>query len=262
MSTTDTSSRIAGIGDNSFAMHADETAAVERTLIKLIGDSAVTSVELPKLLEAGSKIDAATAALIRDAGKSAHDHLQALDKSEREMKAPFESQIILVKAGFRPLIARTSILKENARGVLTGFLKEQDRQAQIAAAAAAKAQEEADAAAAAAAAKAQDTGHAFDHMDAVEATYAAEAQAIETEYAGRVASSKSSVGSASGIAKAASLRVTWGANVVDGPKLVRHYAKRQELIDAALKLAAAEMRASKGQATIPGAEAVKTEKAV
>src|SRR5690606_8071525 len=82
----------------------------------------------------------------------------------------------------------------------------------------------------------------------------AEAPALAAKRKERAAASAGNVGSASGLARAASLRVYRSARVIDSAALVAHYAGRQDVIDAALKLANADIRASKGEITIPGVE--------
>jgi hypothetical protein len=245
------------IGSNSMAMHEDGAATLERELLKL--------AKIPdgvEMVDWATELTELQAAQIKDLGQKAHEKVGELDLAERAERKEFEDEIARIKGLFRPLSSRAESVKVKCRSILTAYLSAQQRKRELEAAEAirkAKALEDEALATKQAAAQ---SGHVFDAMDAEDAEHAAEVAEITAHHAQQMAAARPSIGSLTGFGRAASLRVTWSAKAIDGPKLVRHYAKRAEMIEAALKLASAEMRATKGQAVIPGAEAVSKQQAV
>jgi len=75
----------------------------------------------------------------------------------------------------------------------------------------------------------------------------------QAKVATKAAEASGRVQSHSGLARAASLRTRRFATVTDGPALVAHYASHPSMVEEALRLANADIRAAKGEPiTIPG----------
>lgn len=121
--------------------------------------------------------------------------------------------------------------------------------------AARKAAEDAARAAAELAAKAkEEESDPFAEFEAEVAQATAIAREVIADSRTQAATERVKIANADG-GRSVSWKSTWSAEIEDPAKLVAHYASRQSVIDAALACASAEMRASKGQAIIPGAKA-------
>jgi hypothetical protein len=234
---TDHSPR-AEIGDNSMVYYVETMERIESNFAQW-SDIVLTE---------------ANAGSFRDFGKEVKDTFDAFEADRKERQAPFELEINKIRAAFRPMTDRMEKMRETLRDRLLAFMKSEqlrkDREAQ----AAAQAHAEAERLAREARAKMAEGPNAIARMDAEDAEHDAAMAAIEAEHAERQALARPSVSSASGMTRAMSMRTTWGVKVIDGPKLVRHYAKNPEMIALAEKIAAKESRALKGAINIPGVE--------
>lgn len=202
----------------------------------------------------------ASAPLVRDILKDATDKANALEEDRKADQKPSEETINKIRAGYRPLVDRSLVVKDSARQRLNRYLAaEEARQAQEARDAATRLEEQrktAEAAAAAAATSPFEQGAADDAQKEL-----AELE-LDVVHAAKVADNGPSVGSASGRARAAGYRTNYGVKVIDAAKMVRYFAKHKDIIALAERLANASARAAKGAVPIPGCEIVTTRSAV
>jgi hypothetical protein len=199
-----------------------------------------------------------TAPILRDIMAEARNKANELEIDRKTDQKPSELDIEKIRSAYRPLVDRASMVVEVARKDLNGFLEAE--RVRLAA--------EAQAAADEVERKRRELlnaqeGGAFDvDPDLVEtrAKEVAEAE-VEATYAERINSSGPTVSSATGMSRAAGQRVTFSAKATDYKKLVNAMWKDPKVQEAALKAAAAMMRASRGTAVISGAEAVEVRNA-
>lgn len=192
-------------------------------------------------------VDAGNAPAVRDMIARGNAIAKKLEAARKEAKQPHMDAAKAVDDAFKPALAEIADALAVAKKALTAFLAAEEKRQQEAAA---EARRKAEEAAKTAAAMADDEfvgGFAKEQADVA---------ALEAKRMERDAQSAGNVVSASGLARAASLRTYRTAKVTDSAALVAHYAGRQDVIDAALKLANADIRASKGEITIPGVEIV------
>lgn len=95
----------------------------------------------------------------------------------------------------------------------------------------------------------------FADFDAEQAEADAAAARERAEEAATAATARTKITNADG-GRSVSYRSTWSAELVDGAALVAFYATMPTVIEAALSVANAQMRATKGTAIIPGVKAL------
>lgn len=207
---------------------------------------------------AAQTIDAALAPLWAKAKGDEVKLRKAIDADKATKKKPHLDANKVFDAEANALLERVGkALKPVADGLRAFADAEDKRRADEARAARARAEEAERAARAAAEAAKADEADPFADVEAEEA--AAEAVRVETaaQAARDAAAARTKIANADG-GRSVSYRSTWSAELAEGAALVAHYASRQSVIDAALSCASAEMRASKGQAIIPGAKPKET----
>lgn len=178
-----------------------------------------------------------------------------LDETRKTEKAPHLEAGRAVDAKYQPLIAQVQDAVKAVTLALTKFLEAEEAKARAAAAEAKRLAEEEERKARELAAEAEKEEDPFDAFDKTEASRAAEAEAsaLARQAAQPV---KVNVANLDG-GRAAGLRtVDWIVEVEDPAALVAHYAHRMEFLELAKKMAAAEAKASKGQARIPGVKLI------
>lgn len=224
-------------------------ADTERRNITLTDEVECFLAECAKLKDA--PVTDATAPALRKLQADEVKLRKALDTARVAEKEPHLIAGRAVDAKFNPLI---DSLKDAVRPVtlaLTKYLEAQEAKRRAEAQAAREAAEAEAARAAALAKEAETEADPFDAFDKTEASRAAEAQASSlTRQAAEPV--KAVVANLDG-GRAGGLRtVGWIVEVEDPAALVAHYADRMEFLELAKKCAAADAKASKGQAKIPG----------
>lgn len=184
----------------------------------------------------GVTITADNAPNLRDVMARATALTKRMEAARKDQKQPHLDAGRAVDADYKPWLSDVASLKNAAGDRLTPFLRaEQERQ-----------QREAEAARKLAEQERGDT--ILEDRAKAKAAQASEAPRVN---------------SASGLAKAASLRTFRYAKVTDAAKLVAHFADDFGVIDAAEKAANAKIRAAKGRPLeIPGIEIIEEQKAV
>lgn len=202
---------------------------------------------------ASQKITAETAPLCSKAKGDDVKLRKAIDLDKAEKKRPHLEANAKFEADAKLLAERVAKALKPVMDGLRAFddaeTARKAEEARIAREVAAEAERKARAAAEAAKAEEVDPFAEFDAEEAEANAVAAKAKAAAEEAR---AAERTKFANADG-GKAISWRSTWSAELAEPALLVAHYASRQSLIDAALACANAEMRASKGQAIIPGA---------
>lgn len=175
-----------------------------------------------------------------------------IDAKRDEEKRPHLEAGRQIDATFKPLVDAANAAPAPLSNALLAYVNEQKR---LAAEAAEKARRMAEEEAKRAAALADDPilgGEVQDGARLAQQKADVAAASVKT-----VATVKGSEGF-----RAAGVRVTYRADVSDPVAMVTHYAKHPDVIAAALKVANAEARNSKGSATIPGVTIVPVESLV
>lgn len=178
-----------------------------------------------------------------------------LDAIRVEEKAPHLEASRAVDAKYQPLIAQVQDAVKAVTRALTAFLEaEEAKRRAEAEEKRRKAQEEAERAAALAKAAEQEADP-FDAFDKAEEARKTEAEAVSLHRQAAEPVKVNVTGLDGG--RAAGLRtVGWIVEVEDPAALVAYYAHRTEFLELAKKCAAAEAKATKGQAKIPGARLI------
>jgi hypothetical protein len=184
------------------------------------------------------------AARLRDLIAEATDLEKWATQAKAAEKKPHLDANAAIEAAYKPIAESLDQLKKDARAGVTAFLVAEEQRR---AAAAAKAEAEAEAAREAAEGAAPESDEAYD----------ADMADIAATHALRQAEVRPSIGGARSGARAMSLRTYYSVKVVDGPKLVAHFAAHPEVIAAAKKVADALAKATKGAQQIPGCEIIK-----
>jgi hypothetical protein len=182
----------------------------------------------------GVEITAENAPALRDVIARGVALGKKIEAARKCAKQPHLDACKDVDADFKPVAEHVTGISNGAKGLLTPFLvAEQKRQQEAAAEARAWAE--------------------------VLASKEASATAAETE---KQAAAAGRVESASGLARAISLRTYRSARVIDASALVAHFAGHASVIEAAEKLANAAIRDAKGEhVAIPGVEVVEEQRA-
>lgn len=206
---------------------------------------------------AGEEITAENSGIIRDALGEEVKLRKKLDNAKGEEKRPHLDANTEIEGRYKPVLSVISDAAKALNRRLTAYIEAEEKKRREEAERIRKAAEEeqrkaAEAAAALAAAQEPDP---FEQFDAEQAKKDAEAAKARADEAAKLAAERVRVASAEGNTRATSLKSTWSAEITDAAALVAHYANRQSVIDAALSLANAEMRNTKGQAQIPGVKA-------
>ncbi len=179
----------------------------------------------------GVEITHENAPAVRDVIARATALAKRIEDARKTAKQPHLDAGREVDASFKPPLEKVSGIGALAKKILTPYLAAEQERQRAEAEAARKLAEEA--------AKA-------DSENAAKAEAAAREAERKAQDAGRVASK-------SGLARAVSLRTVRRAVVTDAKALVAHYAAHPAVIEAAEKLANADIRAAKGAAVeIPG----------
>lgn len=174
-----------------------------------------------------------------------------LDEARKTEKEPYLEAGREIDARYNPMIAKIQEAVRAVTRALTQYMEAEDARLKAEARAAAEQAEAERERARALAAEAAAESDPFDAFDRGEEARRVEAQAASL--ARQAASpAKISVASQDG-GRAGGLRIVgWIVEIEDAVALVGHYAGRTEVIELARKLAAAEAKATKGQAKIPG----------
>lgn len=175
-----------------------------------------------------------------------------IDAKRDEQKRPHLEAGRKIDAEFKPLVEAAKEAPQPVERALLAYINEQKR---LAAEAAEKARRMAQEEARRAAALADDPILGEDMADGAKlAEQKAEVAAASVK---TVATVKGSEGF-----RAAGVRKSWKAELTDAAALVAHYARHPDVIAAALKIASADVRTSKGVYPIPGIKAVEVESLV
>jgi len=206
---------------------------------------------------AGEEINAANAGIIRDAIGDEVKLRKKLDNAKGDEKRPHLDANAEIEARYKKVLSQIADAATALSKRLKAFIEAEEQKRREEAERIRKAAEEeqrkaAEAAAALATAQEPDP---FEQFDADQARKDAEAAKERADAAAKAAAERVRVASAEGNTRATSLKSTWSAELTDAAALVAHYATRQSVIEAALALANAEMRNTKGQAQIPGVKA-------
>ena len=186
------------------------------------------------------KVNESVAAQINDFMAKARNLKKSADGDRKAIKEPFLSGGREVDARFKPITTAFDSFVAQAKKILTPYLEEQAR---IAAEVERKAREEAEAKARAAA--------ILNNDEDVQAL--AEKAKQNVTLASARAESAGRAGSASGMARTASLRSYWDASITDPYKAAAHYATNPKVMELLTTLAEAEMRADRSKSVvIPG----------
>lgn len=191
-----------------------------------------------------------TAGIVRDAIDACVKVASAADRHRMEEKRPHMDAGAAVDDKWRPVIDEAKRLADDLRRAVKRFMDAEREAARIAAEAARKAAEEERRKAAEA--MAADDDDPFAEYEAQEAMKAAAEANTKAAKAAAAADGKIRVAGLESGARALSTRTTYEVDVADGPALVTHFATHPEIIEACRKLAAAQVRAAKGHAAIPG----------
>lgn len=200
---------------------------------------------------AGTAITADTAPKFRQLQADEVKLRKRLDEARKAEKEPHLAASRAVDAEYQPLIAQVQEAVIAITRKLTAFLEAEEAKVRAAAAEAKRKAEEEAQRAAKLAQQAQAADDPFAAFDKVEEARAVEANAsaLARQAAEPV---KVNVAPQDG-GRSAGLRIVgWIVEVTDAAALVAHYANRADVIEAARKCAAAEAKASKGEAKIPG----------
>ena len=197
-----------------------------------------------------------TASTMRDVLADATSALKDSDAERREIQKPHEDRLTAIRNAFRSVTAQGETIRDKCRQHLGAFMEtqriEQERIANEARATALLKAQEAEEA------RKAEMGDIDAFSPAGDALKAAAEAEIHAEYLERQAAAGPRIASGSGVAKAASFRTSWGVTVTDHRKLVKAFQDHPDMIECATKLAAAQVRAAKGdlRKPIPGCEPV------
>ena len=185
---------------------------------------------------------------------------KALDAAKADEKRPHLDANAEIEARYKPQLSKLADAVKAVSRALTAFMEaEERRHNEERRAAQQKAREEAERAAALAR-EAESKANPFDRFEAKQEAQQVEAAA--TTFASMAREPvKVNVASADGGRAAGLKTVGYDIDVIDAAALVLHYATRADVIEAARKCAAAEARASKGEAQIPGVKISPVQKA-
>lgn len=232
----------AAIGHNSSDPVAKREAFVERVSAFLRGLDVWTQRKT---------VDADTAPRLRDFIAGLKKLAKEADEARKAEKKPHDDAAKAVQAAWAPIADKIDAALKSAEPILAAFLREEQRKADEAKAEAARKAREAEAAAAAARA---DAAAAATESARIEA----EARAAELAKAAKAENRAAKAGptrveSATGLANRAGLREVRSARIIDLARAVFHYRDHPDMADLILRLANADIRASKGEAIeIPG----------
>lgn len=203
-------------------------------------------------IETFGPITEANAGEARDLIGLAKKLAKDIDAKRDEEKRPHLEAGRQIDATYKPLVDAANAAPSPLSNALLAYVNEQKR---LAAEAAEKARRIAEEEAKRAAALADDPILGEDVVDAAKlAQQKAEVAAASVK---TVATVKGSEGF-----RAAGVRKTWKAEVTDAAAMVAHYAKHPDVIAAALKIANADARTSKGAYNVPGVKFVEVESLV
>jgi len=175
-----------------------------------------------------------------------------IDAKRDEEKRPHLEAGRQIDATFKPLVDAANAAPAPLSNALLAHINEQKR---LAAEAAEKARRMAEEEVRRAAELADDPILGEDMADA--AKLAGQKAEVAAASVKTVATVKGSEGF-----RAAGVRKSWKAEMTDAAALVAHYARHPDVIAAALKIANADVRTSKGVYPIPGIKAVEVESLV
>lgn len=195
-------------------------------------------------------IDNENCGIVKDMVDGALKLAKEIEENRKMVKQPHMDAASAVDAAYNPLRDSVTAAAKAVKGLVEAFVIAEKRRAEAEAAEARRKAEEAVKAAEEVDPFLQDTKA----LAEVQATAAiAEVRAMASNH----------VTSAGGISKASSLRKVRSAVVTDARALVLHYAEHPDVLGAALKVANAMVRASKGgPVNIPGIEVKEEEKLV
>lgn len=176
---------------------------------------------------------------------------KALESAKAEEKRPHLDANAAIEARYKPQLAKLASAVVAVSRTLTAFMEAEERRLrEERRAAEQKAREEAERAAALAR-EAEAKANPFDRFEAKQEAQQVEATASSLAAVAREPVKVNVVNAEGG--RAGSLKtVGYDIEITDAAALVLHYATRADVIEAARKCAAAEARASKGEAQIPG----------
>lgn len=171
------------------------------------------------------------------------------DKAHKDIKEPWLIGGRKVDDEFRPVRTGFDAAVKKLKAFMSAYLvaeqKRKDEEAR-------KAREEAERKAAEASIFADDPILGSDVVDPADAEKQAERAERHAANAGKMSS---------GAGRTVSLRTVYEPEVTDPVSLVNHFASHPDVQAAAIKVAAAQIRAAKGDVSIPGLNVVETQKA-
>lgn len=220
--------------------------AISNTLAMYTQQAEMTLAELALV----KMVDAENCGHVKDMVDTALRLAKDIEENRKMVKQPHMDAAQAVDAAYNPLRDSVTAAAKAVKGLVEAWVIAEKRRAEAEAAEARRKADEAAKAAAEVDPFLQDT----QALAEVQATAAiAEVKALASNQ----------VTSATGIAKASSLRKVRSAVVTDAKALVLHYAEHPDVLGAALKVANAIVRASKGgPVNIPGIEIKEEEKLV
>ena len=220
--------------------------AISNTLAMYTQQVEMTLAELALV----KSVDAESCGHVKDMVDTALRLAKDIEENRKMVKQPHMDAANAVDAAYNPLRDSITAAAKAVKGMVEAWVISEKRRAEAEAADARRKADEAAKAAAEVDPFLQDT----QALAEVQATAAiAEVKALASNQ----------VTSATGIAKASSLRKVRSAVVTDSKALVLHYADHPDVLGAALKVANAIVRASKGgPVNIPGIEVKEEEKLV
>lgn len=220
--------------------------AISNTLAMYTQQAEMTLAELALV----KMVDAENCGHVKDMVDTALRLAKDIEENRKMVKQPHMDAAQAVDAAYNPLRDSVTAAAKAVKGLVEAWVIAEKRKAEAEAAEARRKAEEAAKAAAEVDPFLQDT----QALAEVQATAAiAQVKALASNQ----------VTSATGIAKASSLRKVRSAVVTDAKALVLHYAEHPDVLGAALKVANAIVRASKGgPVNIPGIEIKEEEKLV
>ncbi len=220
--------------------------AISNTLAMYTQQAEMTLAELALV----KMVDAENCGHVKDMVDTALRLAKDIEENRKMVKQPHMDAAQAVDAAYKSLRDSVAAAAKAVKGLVEAWVIAEKRRAEAEAAEARRKADEAAKAAAEVDPFLQDT----QALAEVQATAAiAEVKALASNQ----------VTSATGIAKASSLRKVRSAVVTDAKALVLHYAEHPDVLGAALKVANAIVRASKGgPVNIPGIEIKEEEKLV
>lgn len=220
--------------------------AISNSLARFTEQANITIGELSLI----KSVDAESCGHIKDIVDRALRLAKDIEENRKMVKQPHMDAAQAVDAAYNPLRDSVTAAAKTVKGLIESWMIAEKRKAEAEAAEARR--------------KAEEAARAAEEVDPFLQDAKALAEVHATAAIAEVkALASNQVTSAAGVSKASSLRKVRTAVVTDSKTLVLHYHDHPDVLGAALKVANAMVRASKGgPVNIPGIEVKEEEKLV